>query len=86
LAKTPWRKAYVLLALEKYTQSSMFKERVELLGLVYAIDQYVDRDYWYFHRQISFLEKIDIIIRPYTYLHNMRYMSVYTNIIKERKI
>jgi hypothetical protein len=72
LSRTPWRKAYLLLSLSKYIDSSVFRERCELLGVEYAIDQYLDHDYWYWHRKITRKEMIGIVVKPYTYIDNLR--------------
>ena len=65
---SPWVKARRLLALYKYTETYMFKERIRGMGKKFALEEYINNDWKFFMKKISWKEKLDIFFRPYTYI------------------
>lgn len=64
----PWVQARRLFALNKYVETFMFQDRKRIMGEKFAIDEYIKRDRHFFLRRISFFEKLDILINPYSYI------------------
>jgi len=66
---SPWGRAYICLALEKYLQSDWYKERSSMFVKRRAFEMYFDHDEsWFFKRRITRKEKLGIAFMPYSYL------------------
>ncbi len=77
---SPWVEAKRLLALYKYTETYMFKERARGMGEKFALEGYINKDWKFFMEKISWKEKLDIFLRPYTYIS--KYEPIVFNRIK----
>ncbi len=66
---SPWAKAKVLLAFYKYTQTSTFRERVQVGGKEYAKEIFINTsvEWKFFMEKFSWKEKLGIFFGPYTY-------------------
>lgn len=70
---SPWGRAYVCLALEKYIQSDWYKARSEIFVKRRAIEMYFDHnESWLFKRRITGKEKLGIAFAPFAYINKSR--------------
>ncbi len=67
---SPWAKAKILLAFYKYTQTCVFKERVQVVGKEYAKEIFINGsvERKFFMEKFSRKEKLGIFFGPYTYI------------------
>lgn len=64
-SNSPWKKAFTLLALSKYTQSKTFRTNCKLLNKKYAIEVFTDYS-WYWSEKITVFEKLNILFVPFS--------------------
>lgn len=61
----PWTKARIYLALDKYMDTTMYRDRCVAFGQAFAIKCFADHDYGYFLRKITPEEKRMTFWHPY---------------------
>jgi hypothetical protein len=69
----PYKKAKANIAYWKYyVGSSLYRERVDVVGEEVAKDIYIDNREWIiFEKHITFKEKLGCLFIPYNYINNI---------------